>query len=852
MKNKNWLLAYCSVNQEQAAQFDKDLSRAGISFVHYTCDPAQDVGYSLGKDLLKTEGQIFLLISDNFLRSSHCMMDALELLSKGLEEDRIQAIIIDADNAKAPNGAADRAPTRFSRISDLINYMNFWQERYLKMRKKKETIPTNQVDHFDKELKKVRIISAEVGEFLRMLRDTTYWTMKQLREDHYSLFFNKIGKQDLLVKYQSKIPEAPVLQPEEAETLVAQKQTPPPIQKEIPPVEFPPEEDLPVDPEELDDIQESHLDESLQQDTYEDLSVLFDQPGEADEPPNTSAPKEGVQDITSWDDLFQQDNFDSDVARSMTGQFFDQIDQRIEKGEEFAAAKELRQFLQVNPGSAEAHYRLATLEIDNEAYSQAREHLQQAIALQPTQPAYHLVLGRLLFHHFREEPKAAVQAFKTAIQLDPSNVDAHYEYGILQYEVLKKLKKAIVQLELTLALDPHHPFANYDLALIYYTMKKRKKAARHYEKAFQINPELRTPDNDMAFWYEEVLLGEEDAVKTKTKRKKKKKEVSSDETTVEPPPETQPEVEEEIAMEEEAIEEIELEDPILEEEPPVEDPPEEPADNAVSPAPVIEKRTASVVKTVLITGATSGIGRATAERFAREGHRLIVTGRRNSRLDDLKKTLEDSYQNEVYPLGFDVRYKSAAKENLLKLPDEWKNIDLLINNAGLAKGFDPIHEGDLRHWETMLDTNVKGLLFITRIITPGMVERGSGQIINVCSSAGHEVYPNGAVYCATKHAVDAITKGMRLDLFKHGIRVGQVSPGHVEETEFAQVRYDGDRDRAKIYEDFQPLKATDVAEAIYFMASQPPHVTIHDIQLMGTQQASNVFIDRSGRPKSKE
>ena len=249
-------------------------------------------------------------------------------------------------------------------------------------------------------------------------------------------------------------------------------------------------------------------------------------------------------------------------------------------------------------------------------------------------------------------------------------------------------------------------------------------------------------------------------------------------------------------------------------------------------------------KTVLITGAASGIGLATAREFASHGYDLILTGRREEKLIAIKEELEIKYQASIQILSFDVRIQEecAAAVSSIKQP-----IDVLINNAGLAKGLDFIHEGNLDHWEQMIDTNVKGLLYMTRLISPGMVERKSGHIINICSTAGKEVYPKGNVYCATKFAVDALTKAIRADLYTHSIRVSQVSPGHVEETEFARVRFDGDTEKASIYNDFNPLTSKDVAEAIYFIASRPPHVNVQDILMMGTQQAGSMMVDRTGR-----
>jgi NADP-dependent 3-hydroxy acid dehydrogenase YdfG/Flp pilus assembly protein TadD len=252
-------------------------------------------------------------------------------------------------------------------------------------------------------------------------------------------------------------------------------------------------------------------------------------------------------------------------------------------------------------------------------------------------------------------------------------------------------------------------------------------------------------------------------------------------------------------------------------------------------------------KVVLITGATSGIGRATAEIFAKNGYRLVLTGRRFDRLEAVKAVFEEDYKNKIEILNFDVRNVAAVKYAVESLSEEFRNIDILINNAGLASGLAPIHEGDIADWELMIDTNIKGLLYMTRAIAPHMVNRKSGHIINVSSIAGKEVYPNGNVYVASKHAVDALTRAIRADLYKYNIRVSQVAPGMVEETEFALVRFHGDAEKAKIYDDIQPLKATDVADTIYYIASRPENVNIQDVVVMCTQQGSATLYDRSGR-----
>ena len=253
-------------------------------------------------------------------------------------------------------------------------------------------------------------------------------------------------------------------------------------------------------------------------------------------------------------------------------------------------------------------------------------------------------------------------------------------------------------------------------------------------------------------------------------------------------------------------------------------------------------------KTILITGATSGIGRATAIVLAEEGYDLILTGRREDRLEQLEVELSQNNPNiNIRTLNFDVRNQPEVEHALTSLQSQ--NIDVLINNAGLAKGFSEIHEGNLEHWEQMIDTNIKGLLYVSKIISGWMVEREKGQIINVCSVAGKQPYPRGNVYCATKHAVDALTHTMRIDLHKYGIRVGQVSPSHVEETEFAEVRFDDKERGAEVYDNFQPLKSSDVAEIIAFMISRPAHVNIEDVDVFGSQQATATIVDRSGRDR---
>ncbi len=248
-------------------------------------------------------------------------------------------------------------------------------------------------------------------------------------------------------------------------------------------------------------------------------------------------------------------------------------------------------------------------------------------------------------------------------------------------------------------------------------------------------------------------------------------------------------------------------------------------------------------KIALITGATSGIGKATALLLAKNNYNVIITGRRDDILGDIASEIIDKHHGDCYPLCFDIRNQEATEEAFYSLPESWQQIDLLVNNAGLAAGLDPIHQADLNDWEQMIDTNIKGLLYITRIVSPLMVERKSGHIINVGSIAGKEAYANGSVYCATKHAVEAITKSMRIDLNPYGIKVGSICPGAVE-TEFSVVRLKDPEANKKVYAGFTPLQANDIAETILFMASRPAHVNIGDVLILPTAQASATVFNK--------
>ena len=250
------------------------------------------------------------------------------------------------------------------------------------------------------------------------------------------------------------------------------------------------------------------------------------------------------------------------------------------------------------------------------------------------------------------------------------------------------------------------------------------------------------------------------------------------------------------------------------------------------------------MKNVLITGATSGFGKATACLFAENGNNVIITGRRANRLNALAKEITEKYAVKALPLCFDVRNRKEVMQTIAQLPEEWKAVDVLVNNAGLASGFGKIQDGDFEDWDKMIDTNVKGLLNVSKAVISLMQKRGRGHIINIGSTAGKEVYENGNIYCASKHAVDAISKAMRIDLLKDGIKVTQVCPGAAE-TEFSEVRFHQDKEKAKaVYKGYKPMTAENVASIVYYVTTLPENLCINDLVVTSLAQANSYYIEK--------
>jgi NADP-dependent 3-hydroxy acid dehydrogenase YdfG/cytochrome c-type biogenesis protein CcmH/NrfG len=817
-KQRLWL-AYHPANREEAIQLDMALSLSGKSLRHQECSEASPIG-EFATILSELPDPGIFLLSDNFLRSEHCLVNLLPLLQKRAGSDQLRYLITPGRQIPGSLAANVLEVTQLDKISDLIHYINFWQEAFLDMRAQKMRLPEADSAQFNERFRAVRTITTEIGEILRQFREGN--------PKNFHDFLSEIAPREIPSEEMGMSMEAYFRAlAEEAEREIAEN-SPSGKKPELTPK-------LPWEVEEkAHDVGSSTNFDALVEEVageeedvryhpelladrhLEDVESLFeDEPDPETAEPGVIAAPPSVENILAKAEtnfvarpLDETQTLATEVAQHPADaslRYVYAMALARKAGQLDEAIVQLEQVLQVDPDHTEALLALGELAELNEDFASAKSYYHQVLQSEPESAEAYYRLA-MLIQARSGEPRKTAKLLKKAVRFAPANVDAAYQYALALEASRRHPAKAAAMFHHVLELDSQHPFANYDLALMSYQAREFVLARDFYRKAIGLNPELQTLENDTVFGLVVPDI---------------------------PPSET---------LTATAVPEPELVNPLG---PPVQEgsafAKKEETQTDISTMRKPEQ------KTVLITGATSGIGKAAAEIFARNGYRIILTGRRADRLHDLSQAVMAAGSPDALTLNFDVRNLQEVKAAVENIPKEWRTIDVLLNNAGLAKGLSPVQEGDFEHWETMIDTNLKGLLYVTRLIAPLMVERKSGHIINICSTAGKEVYPNGNVYCATKSAVDALTKSMRLDLYRHNIRVSQVAPGHVEETEFALVRFDGDAEKAKIYQDFKPLAARDVAEIIYFIASQPPHVNIQDVLVMSTQQAGSNFVNRSGR-----
>ena len=877
---KKLALAYCADNLPEAQSISDALQYSDYTIEHFHCKSSVSQA-SLSDQISHFEGAaVVLLISDNFLKSISCMNRALNLLQQ--KTVRILPVIVDGFTRDETTGEIVRVPTQFERIGDIIPYINYWQNQYLDLRSQKKRLEQEEgLDHdaFQNHLRMLREVSSEASEFLRLLRNVPHFKGADFKHNYFEALFGFLEDPEGWENFkengetQVSVIEHPaddrVGGPEDVqgdETLM------------VPPDLFPggfPENQ--VDADEVDaGLQEEPAMSDAEKGDSEDgnakLSAFevpvpettpesnsqsdapegdFIEPekgevetNEEEEEQVEAGPADDANEI-SIDETVYPNRPDTEhseieaillhaVSLANSGNHKDCVDYLQHAVDTYPASADLRYhyalelahgggdyspaiaqlliILDQNPLDEQANYLVGELYELQQRSDLAAVYYNRVAEINPDFHDIFYRLGLVSLQSDPVDPEKVARFFKKACKANPVHVDAHYQYALICAELPDKEEKAEKYFYKTLDLNPAHPFANYDLALLYHRGHAMGRARKSYLRAIEINPELKTPENDLAFG---VVAPEVH-------------HTAASESVV---------VADALSDQDQLIQTLKSNIAKL----------EEILHSQVSAVESKKDETPGPVKTVCITGASSGIGRATAEVFAQNGYRLILTARRAELLQETCRVLHEQYGAACYPLVFDVRDAAAVQQAIDQLPPEWQDIDLLINNAGKAKGLEPFQEGRMEHWEEMIDTNIKGLLYVSRAIAPGMVARKKGHIINIGSIAGKEVYPRGNVYCASKAAVDALTTGMRLDLHSHNIRVSQVNPGHVEETEFALVRFDGDSERAKIYEDFKPLTAGDVANTIFFIASQPDHVNIQDVVMYSTQQASATIVDRSGR-----
>jgi NADP-dependent 3-hydroxy acid dehydrogenase YdfG len=819
-------LAYCHDNAELAEHVEQNISRIGLPFEHISDHPGETSG-SFTARLQNADDPVVLFITDNFFKSRDCMNGALAAVQSLARQQRLLAVVADGKVSKDGGATYEYVETHFDRMVFALHYMNHWQSAWLELSDRHQHAEGEARTALETELDATHHIANEIGELIGVLRDTGYTTWEQFAADDFALFFRQFGLQEWHEPYrqiartsyipQDPTPPIPQTAPQTtlAETpVVAGSLIPEPAEIE----NFASEQHWRLEEEEVATSQDveapqpasdGHSSDGLDTTPAEEASeeILTEEPLAISQPEAAWDFEETVFALPEEEEA-ESENHEAQIEQAIRDAWFWLEKGHTERGLELLQFT-LEQFpdnerLKSEYEAASAKYapqpepepqpqqpapppgQAPSTPARADSNQQPATDNQQSITSQEAQS--YDIMGDMAAE--KGDYLFAKYCWDRAAEIAPDYSGLYRKLGLMTAEHLRDYRAtAVIYLKKALEQDPNDAEVNLSLAGAYLQNEDSAQAEVHYAQAVMLNPSLRTPENDRLF---RPFVAQTPAIEIVEKQPA------------------------EIA----------------------------PVEAIPAPLPVVEKRE---VLTVLITGATSGIGKATAEVFAQHGHRVIITGRRMERLLLMKTQFEEEYRAEVLMLPFDVRERGAVQAALGNLPESWQNIDILVNNAGLAKGLAPIHEGDIEHWEQMIDTNVKGLLYVTRAIAPGMVARRRGHIINISSSAGKEVYPSGNVYCATKFAVEALTRGMRLDLHKHNVRVSQVSPGHVEETEFAITRFDGDAERARIYDDFQPLKSSDVAEAIYWLATRPPHINVQDIQMYATQQASATVIDRSGR-----
>ncbi|MBP7185055.1 MAG: SDR family NAD(P)-dependent oxidoreductase, partial [Saprospiraceae bacterium] len=762
METKLYLI-YHPLNQEIAFEIKSSFAQNNIDLELITPEFKQDWQNTIQQNLAPT---IFLL-SDNFIKSYDALFQLIQPVQLLFDSGKLFSIVTDGIHPTTQQSI----PTQITKVSGVVAYTNYWQNLYLEKRKHSARYSEEQKEI----LQKIRLISTEVSDLLNLFKSSP------IINDEIALtspsFLIQYIFPDLDIQIEEGSEEDELIVEDnfnvvEIENSIPAQEEKAPI-KDVENVE-PEEDDLEIDKiiEEFQAIQKSTGTkppkkeakvENIAETKIEESSSVYEDYEEMLIKAHDLAAKgqenSSYQLLESLLEEYPKNNYIKITAIRI---IFNHLKSHWERIKPLCA-----EILLTDPYNTDAYFYSGELCVIEKDYDSAIEYFEKVNLYNPSYPNISARIVEIFELKYPNKKKKIAKLLKKALKKDSKNIFLLYKYAKYLKDDLGESIKSIDYFKKVLDLKPEHPRANFDLACIYHQLNFGRKASIFYNRACNIEPSLKTLEND------ELFLNK-----------------SSEQDKF---------------------------------------------NNDISEENLQSKQI------VFITGATSGIGKATAYEFAKNNYQLILHGRNKSLLQELKQDLKSKFNAKILTSVFDIRNYDECEKAITKIPEDWKNIDILINNAGLALGLNPIHEGKIEHWETMIDTNVKGLLYMTRLISPRMVEKRKGHIINICSTAGKDTYPNGNVYCATKFAVDTLTKSMRIDLHTFGVRVSQVSPGHVEETNFALTRFEGDKERAKIYSNFNPLKSKDVADAIYYIASRPPYVNIQDILMMGTQQANSTF-----------
>lgn len=784
---------------------------------------------------------ILVLVSDNFLKSADCMR-RLMLFTQEENIAILLPVLVDGSRLDVA-GKLEAYATNIATIQDTIFYRDFWYDEWIRLRKLGNSATEDELRELESCKNFAKKMQPMMNTILRHLNNARPQTLALLQADEYEYLFDKLALKELntaerryslteaVAQDDVEVTDEELSADAEAEQLFEALSTRLPAVEEV--VVTLPEDvqplsfdlgALPIEVEKEDEViaeeaqviaeEETIIEEEIIAETPAVVSPLtavlnsyrshddnttetsqddLDQHLRQVEEQTTAVVETNAFPTNSLATITHNDSHDF-LLGGETNVFFDIPEDTASKftdSEENASvgAPIFEQYNIKEVNDLDILFVLADTETEESDYDNAAACFERILELDHDNGRALLGLARL-YARYLNRANDADKTYRKALICNDENANLHYEYALFLQDAMPTQRRHVAEILLdAVEINPYFEEAYLALAKTYITANQNIQAKAAYLQACLLNP---TQHNE----------GIEKQLKIAR-------------------PQVAPLL---VAPVVEAV--IEEEAPVL---------------AAVAVAEVEPNPNAE--KVVLVTGATSGIGKAIAEKFISEGYRVIINGRRTARLVDMRATFDEKTQAQICCLPFDVRNQADIEAALFSLPEEFKNIDILINNAGLAKGATPIHEGLWSDWETMIDTNLKGLLAMTRQIAPLMVAKQRGHIINIGSAAGKDAYPNGNVYCATKAAVDMLTRAMRLDLFKHEIRVSAVQPGMVE-TEFAEVRYEDAERAKKLYEGITPLKAEDVADAVFFVASRPQHVNIQDVLMYCQQQAHTTTVNR--------